>query len=96
MYSSRLRVFTQLAFVAVLVFMLAAVPAALADSRPRAARLARTGCRGRRPNRLLPPSQAGRWRWTRRPSSTTRLQARLPPSLASLGFQATQTSEFGD
>ena len=33
MYSSRLRVFTQLAFVAVLVFMLAAVPAALADSQ---------------------------------------------------------------
>ena len=33
MYSSRLRVFTQLAFVAVLVFMLAAVPVAFADSQ---------------------------------------------------------------
>ena len=90
MYSSKLRVFTQLALVAVLLFMVAAVPAAFADSRAEGGPVSQDGLPGQA---AKPAAAAG-------PSREMGLDATLivydaisnplPPNLPSLGFQATR------
>ena len=96
MYSSRLRVFTQLALVAVLLFMVAAVPAAFADSRAEGGPVSQDGLPGQA---AKPAAAAGPSREMGLDATNIvydAIPALLPPSMASLGFQATQTFEFGD
>lgn len=96
MYSSRLRVFTQLALAAVLLFMVAAVPAAFADSRAGAGSVSPDGLPGQAAE---PAAAAGPSREMGLAATNIvydAIPALLPPSMPSLGFQATQTFEFGD